>query len=179
MEAKGFPSRTDAAAEGSADPESEIAASGAPRGERVFAGRATAASQGGLRYGATAALHPLVFQEGQKHSQRGSGLRRTRRRKEYGRRSVGLRRMRAACYTPRIQGTRLMDIKVKDSNGTVLSEGDTVTLIKDLKVKGSSTVLKRGTVVKNIHLTDDPDEIEGRTDKVKGLVLRTEFLKKA
>jgi protein PhnA len=56
---------------------------------------------------------------------------------------------------------------------------DSVTLIKDLKLKGSSTVLKRGAVIKNIHLTDDSDEIEGRTDKVKGLVLRTEFLKKA
>jgi protein PhnA len=56
---------------------------------------------------------------------------------------------------------------------------DSVTLIKDLKLKGSSTVLKRGTVIKSIHLTDDADEIEGRTDKVKGLVLRTEFLKKA
>ncbi len=67
----------------------------------------------------------------------------------------------------------------RDSNGTILAEGDTVTIIKDLKVKGSSTVLKRGTVVKNIRLTDDPAEIEGRTDKVKGLVLRTEFLKKA
>ena len=72
-----------------------------------------------------------------------------------------------------------MDIKVKDSNGTTLSEGDSVTVIKDLKVKGSSTVLKRGTMIKNIHLTDDENEIEGRTDKVKGLVLRTEFLKKA
>jgi len=72
-----------------------------------------------------------------------------------------------------------MDIVVKDSNGTKLSEGDNVTVIKDLKVKGSSTVLKRGTMIRNIHLTDDPDEIEGRTDKVKGLVLRTEFLKKA
>jgi protein PhnA len=72
-----------------------------------------------------------------------------------------------------------MDIKVKDSNGTTLSEGDAVTVIKDLKVKGSSTVLKRGTVIKNIRLTDNADEIEGRTDKVKGLVLRTEFLKKA
>jgi protein PhnA len=71
-----------------------------------------------------------------------------------------------------------MDIKVRDSNGALLAEGDTVTLIKDLKLKGSSTVIKRGTVIKNIHLTDDPDEIEGRTDKVKGLVLRTEFLKK-
>ncbi len=70
-----------------------------------------------------------------------------------------------------------MDIKVRDSNGALLAEGDSVTLIKDLKLKGSSTVLKRGTVIKNIHLTDN--EIEGRTDKVKGLVLRTEFLKKA
>ena len=72
-----------------------------------------------------------------------------------------------------------MDIKVRDSNGAQLAEGDTVTLIKDLKLKGSSTVIKRGTVIKNIHLTDDPAEIEGRTDQVKGLVLRTEFLKKA
>ncbi len=71
-----------------------------------------------------------------------------------------------------------MDIKVRDSNGAQLAEGDSVTLIKDLKLKGSSTVLKRGTVIRNIHLTDDADEIEGRTDKVKGLVLRTEFLKK-
>lgn len=82
-------------------------------------------------------------------------------------------------HTAQTRNARHMDIKVKDSNGTILNEGDTVTLIKDLKVKGSSTVLKRGTVVKNIRLTDDPDEIEGRTDKVKGLVLRTEFLKKA
>ncbi len=72
-----------------------------------------------------------------------------------------------------------MDIKVKDSNGNILNEGDSVTVIKDLKVKGSSTVLKRGTVIKNIRLTGSEDEIEGRTDKVKGLVLRTEFLKKA
>jgi protein PhnA len=71
-----------------------------------------------------------------------------------------------------------MDIKVKDSNGATLSEGDSVTVIKDLKVKGSSTVLKRGTLIKNIHLTDNAGEIEGRTDKVKGLVLKTEFLKK-
>ena len=72
-----------------------------------------------------------------------------------------------------------MTIIVKDSNGTTLIEGDNVTVIKDLKVKGSSTVLKRGTMIRGIHLTDDPGEIEGRTDKVKGLVLKTEFLKKA
>jgi protein PhnA len=73
----------------------------------------------------------------------------------------------------------MMDIKVRDSNGALLAEGDSVTLIKDLKLKGSSTVLKRGTMIRGIHLTDNEDEIEGRTDKVKGLVLRTEFLKKA
>jgi protein PhnA len=68
---------------------------------------------------------------------------------------------------------------VKDSNGAVLKDGDSVTLIKDLKVKGSSVVLKRGTMIKNIRLTDDPAEIECRAEKVKDLVLRTEFVKKA
>lgn len=68
---------------------------------------------------------------------------------------------------------------VRDSNGNELKEGDTIVVIKDLKVKGSSSGVKRGTVVKNIHLTGNDDEIEGRTDKIKGLVLRTEFLKKA
>lgn len=70
-------------------------------------------------------------------------------------------------------------IIVKDSNGTVLSDGDSVTVIKDLKVKGTSVTLKRGTVCKNIRLTDDEDLIECNVDKVKGLVLRTEFVKKA
>jgi protein PhnA len=70
-------------------------------------------------------------------------------------------------------------IVVRDSNGNVLASGDSVTLIKDLKVKGSSITLKRGTVIKNIRLTDDDQEVECRTDKVKGLVLRAEFLKKA
>jgi protein PhnA len=68
---------------------------------------------------------------------------------------------------------------VSDSNGTELKDGDTVTLIKDLKVKGSSIVLKRGTTIKNIRLTDDPAEIECRAEKVKDLVLGTEFVKKA
>jgi protein PhnA len=67
----------------------------------------------------------------------------------------------------------------KDSNGTKLGDGDSVTLIKDLKVKGTSETLKRGTLVKNIRLTDDPGQIEGNTKQVKGLVLKTEFLKKA
>lgn len=67
----------------------------------------------------------------------------------------------------------------RDANGTILANGDSVTLIKDLKVKGTSTILKRGTLIKNVRLTDDPSEIECNADKVKGLVLRTEFLKKA
>ena len=67
---------------------------------------------------------------------------------------------------------------VKDSNGNILKEGDTVTVIKDLKVKGSSSVIKRGSVVKNIRLTDNEGEIEGRVEKTV-MVLKTEFLKKA
>lgn len=70
-------------------------------------------------------------------------------------------------------------ILVKDSNGNVLVDGDSVTTIKDLKVKGTSITLKRGTVVKNIRLTDDEEEIECNVEKVKGLVLKTCFLKKA
>ncbi|MBV1701505.1 MAG: alkylphosphonate utilization protein [Hyphomicrobiales bacterium] len=70
-------------------------------------------------------------------------------------------------------------MEVRDSNGTILNEGDNVHLIKDLKVKGSSVTLKRGTLVRGIHLTDDAEEIECRVEKVKGLVLKTCFLKKA
>lgn len=68
---------------------------------------------------------------------------------------------------------------VRDANGTELNDGDSVTLIKDLKVKGTSVTLKRGTLIKQIRLTADDEEIEGRSDKVKGLVLRTEFVKRA
>ena len=75
---------------------------------------------------------------------------------------------------------QMTDDPTKDSNGNILSDGDSVTLIKDLKVKGSGGVtLKRGTLVKNIRLTDDTDEIEANVDKVRGLVLRTEFVRKA
>ena len=69
-------------------------------------------------------------------------------------------------------------MEVKDSNGTLLNEGDTVTLIKDLKLKGSSTTLKRGTVVKKIKLTDNEDEVDCRING-SAIVLRTEFLKKS
>ncbi len=68
---------------------------------------------------------------------------------------------------------------VNDSNGTELKDGDNVSLIKDLKVKGANTTLKRGTLIKSIRLTDDENEIDCRHEKIKGLVLRTEFVKKA
>ena len=64
-----------------------------------------------------------------------------------------------------------------DSNGTRLLEGDTVTLIKDLDVKGTSFVAKRGTTVKNIHLTGNPEHIEGKVNKMS-IDLKTCFLKK-
>ena len=66
----------------------------------------------------------------------------------------------------------------KDSNGNILNDGDSVQLIKDLKVKGTSVTLKRGSVAKNIRLTDDPEEVECNVEKVNGLVLKTCFLKK-
>ncbi len=69
-------------------------------------------------------------------------------------------------------------MEVRDSNGAILADGDSVTIIKDLKVKGSSTTLKRGMTFKNIRLTDDPEEIECRSAQVKGLVLKTQFVKK-
>ncbi|MCB1542623.1 MAG: alkylphosphonate utilization protein [Rhodoblastus sp.] len=69
-------------------------------------------------------------------------------------------------------------METRDSNGAILADGDSVTIIKDLKVKGASATLKRGTTFKNIRLTDDPREIECRSAQIKGLVLKTEFVKK-
>lgn len=69
---------------------------------------------------------------------------------------------------------------VRDVNGNVLASGDTVVVIKDLKVKGSSIPLKQGSVIRNIRLVEGDDEhIEGNSDKIKGLVLKVCFLKKA
>ncbi|TDK37335.1 alkylphosphonate utilization protein [Rhizobium deserti] len=68
--------------------------------------------------------------------------------------------------------------EVRDASGTVLKDGDSVTLIKDLKVKGAGQTLKQGTVIKSIRLTDNPEEIDCRHDAIKGLVLRTEFVRK-
>ncbi|MBI2522002.1 MAG: PhnA domain-containing protein [Bdellovibrio sp.] len=66
----------------------------------------------------------------------------------------------------------------KDSNGTILAQGDSVTLIKDLDVKGANFTAKRGTLVKNISLTSNPEQIEGRVNGTQ-IVLLTRFLKKA
>ena len=68
-------------------------------------------------------------------------------------------------------------MEVKDSNGTVLAEGDSVKITKDLKVKGSSATLKRGTLVKNIRLTSDVEEIEGKVER-SVMVLKTMYLQK-
>ena len=63
-------------------------------------------------------------------------------------------------------------------SGNILVDGDSVVLIKDLKVKGAGQTLKRGTVIRSIRLTDNPEEIDCRLDAIKGLVLRTEFVRK-
>jgi protein PhnA len=67
---------------------------------------------------------------------------------------------------------------VRDASGNALADGDAVTLIKDLKVKGAGQTLKQGTVIRSIRLTDNDDEIDCRHDTIKGLVLRTEFVRK-
>ncbi len=69
-------------------------------------------------------------------------------------------------------------LEVRDAAGNVLADGDSVVLIKDLKVKGAGQTLKQGTVIRSIRLTDDPEEIDCRHDAIKGLVLRTEFVRK-
>ena len=69
-------------------------------------------------------------------------------------------------------------IVVRDSVGNVLADGDQVTLIKDLTVKGAGQTLKRGTVIKSIRLTGDAQEIDCRYEGIKGLVLRAEFVRK-
>ena len=68
---------------------------------------------------------------------------------------------------------------IKDSVGNPLTDGDTVTVIKDLKVKGSSLVVKRGTKVKNIRLVDGDHDIDCKIDGVGAMGLKSEFVKKA
>jgi protein PhnA len=69
-------------------------------------------------------------------------------------------------------------VEVRDSVGNILADGDQVTLIKDLDVKGAGQTLKRGTLVKAIRLTGDAQEIDCKFDGIKGLVLRAEFVRK-
>ena len=69
-------------------------------------------------------------------------------------------------------------IEVRDAVGNLLADGDQVTLIKDLDVKGAGQTLKRGTLIKSIRLTGDPQEIDCKFEGIKGLVLRAEFVKK-
>lgn len=71
------------------------------------------------------------------------------------------------------------EVEVRDSVGNLLADGDSVVLIKDLKVKGAGQTLKRGTVIRAIKLTGDAQEIDCRYEGIKGLVLRAEFVKKA
>ena len=69
-------------------------------------------------------------------------------------------------------------VDVRDAVGNRLADGDQVTLIKDLEVKGVGQTLKRGTLIRSIRLTGDRQEIDCRYDGIKGLVLRAEFVRK-
>ena len=69
-------------------------------------------------------------------------------------------------------------VAVRDAVGNLLADGDQVTLIKDLTVKGAGQTLKRGTLVKSIRLTGDAQEIDCKFDGIKGLVRRAEFVRK-
>ena len=70
------------------------------------------------------------------------------------------------------------EVLIKDSNGNVLNDGDTVSVIKDLKVKGSSSVVKVGTKVKNIRLVDGDHDIDCKIDGIGAMKLKSEFVKK-
>jgi len=67
----------------------------------------------------------------------------------------------------------------KDANGNILQDGDTVTVIKDLKIKGTSSVVKVGTKVKNIRLVDSDHDIDCKIDGIGPMKLKSEFVKKA
>ncbi|MCB5183935.1 alkylphosphonate utilization protein [Methylobacillus gramineus] len=71
------------------------------------------------------------------------------------------------------------ELVVKDANGNLLQDGDTITVIKDLKVKGSSLVVKVGTKVKNIRLVDSDHNIDCKIDGIGAMKLKSEFVKKA
>ena len=82
-------------------------------------------------------------------------------------------------WNPELQGNADEDtLVVKDSNGNILKDGDSVTIIKDLKVKGSSSALKKGTKVKNIRLVDGDHNIDCKIDGFGAMSLKSEFVKK-
>ena len=74
--------------------------------------------------------------------------------------------------------TQAQAVEVRDASGNVLADGDSVVLIRDLKVKGAGQTRRKGTVIKSIRLTGDPQEVDCRYEAIKGLVLRAEFLRK-
>jgi len=81
---------------------------------------------------------------------------------------------------PKVAPIAVEEVKVfKDAFGTVLNDGDTITVIKDLKIKGSSSVVKVGTKVKNIRLVDGDHDIDCKIDGIGAMQLKTEFVKKA
>ena len=70
-------------------------------------------------------------------------------------------------------------LSITDANGNALTDGDTVTVIKDLKIKGTSSVVKVGTKVKNIRLVEGDHDIDCKIDGVGAMKLKSEFVKKA
>ena len=82
-------------------------------------------------------------------------------------------------WSPHDSDSEGEDTAVKDANGNLLSDGDTVTVIKDLKVKGSSAVVKVGTKVKNIRLVDGDHDIDCKIDGIGAMQLKSQFVKKA
>lgn len=70
------------------------------------------------------------------------------------------------------------EVKITDSNGNILSDGDTITVIKDLKVKGSSSVVKIGTKIKNIRLVDGDHDIDCKIQGIGPMKLKSQFVKK-
>jgi len=81
-------------------------------------------------------------------------------------------------WTASSEGNGEEEKVVKDANGNVLTDGDTVTIIKDLKVKGSSSVIKIGTKVKNIRLIEGDHDIDCKIDGFGGMKLKSQFVKK-
>ena len=81
-------------------------------------------------------------------------------------------------WTPGSENVNEDELVVKDSNGNILKDGDTVTIIKDLKVKGASNPIKIGTKVKNIRLVDGDHNIDCKIDGFGAMSLKSEFVKK-